>query len=133
MSLKFYKCNVCGQVVQITSHGGNPLTCCDKTMKEIIPSRHDELNDEKHVPIIKVKRNRVYVKVGSVPHPSTSEHYIEWITLVTNKGVHTKHLKPGDEPKACFILDCHERMSEVYAYCNIHSLWINTLDEEMPY
>ncbi len=78
---------------------------------------------EKHVPVVEVKDGLVNVVVGSVIHPQTEEHLIEFIVVVTNNGVYRKDLKPNDEPKASFALKADEKVIEVYEYCNLHGLW----------
>ena len=78
---------------------------------------------EKHVPVIEQNGDTVTVKVGSVEHPSMPEHYIEWIAIVTKNGNQRVILKPDQEPKAEFALLPGDEVLEVYAYCNLHSLW----------
>ena len=91
-------------------------------MQELIPGTVDA-SLEKHVPVYKVENNKVIVNVGSVVHPMIEEHYIEWVSLVTNKGVERKFLKPNEEPTVSFVILEDEKVEEVYAYCNLHGLW----------
>ena len=79
---------------------------------------------EKHVPVYTVDGNRVHVVVGETKHPMLEEHFIEWITLNINQGIYRKQLKPGQEPAADFSLCDGEHVEEVYAYCNLHGLWV---------
>ena len=76
---------------------------------------------EKHVPVIEQNGNTVTVKVGSVEHPSLSEHYIEWILLETEQGFQIHYLKPGMKPEAIFLTT--EKVIAAYEYCNLHGLW----------
>ena len=122
MELKFYRCPVCGQIVAIVKEPGSPLICCGQEMQEIKAGTSDGAR-EKHVPVYEVKGNIVTVNVGSVDHPMLPEHYIEWIVLRTTSGNQRKALKPGDAPKAVFAICEGEKVEEVYAYCNLHSLW----------
>lgn len=122
MELKFYRCPVCGQIVAIVKETGSPLICCGQEMQEIKAGTSDGAR-EKHVPVYEVKGNIVTVNVGSVDHPMLPEHYIEWIVLRTTSGNQRKALKPGDTPKAVFAICEGEKVEEVYAYCNLHSLW----------
>lgn len=124
MQEKFYKCNKCGQIVRKVKDTKMPLICCGEEMSEITPKEHEEGLSEKHIPVYKLKKNKVITLVGSVIHPSTNDHYIEWILLETNSGSHLKSLKPGDYPEAIFELDDGEEVVAIYAYCNIHSLWV---------
>ena len=122
MEMKFYKCNICGQIIAIVEETGVPVICCGEEMQEIIPGTTDA-SLEKHVPVCSVENGVVTVTVGSVPHPMTEDHYIQWIGLQTRQGNQRKCLKPGDEPKACFCICSGDEVTAVYAYCNLHSLW----------
>lgn len=122
-NVKFYKCTTCGQVVMMITDMNNPLTCCGKEMMELVPKSEDEMKGEFHTPLLIKERDKAIIKVGLKPHPSENDHYIKWISLVTNKGTYIKYLKPGDEPKATFLLEKDEEVKEVYSLCNIHLLW----------
>ena len=122
--MKFYKCDLCGQVVAIVNDRDLPISCCGTEMKEIIPHVNEDQFKEKHIPTYEIKDNKVYVKVGEVPHPMDFKHYISWIFIHTDKGNQRKTLHPGDKPEATFCLDDDEELLEIYAYCNIHSLWV---------
>lgn len=79
---------------------------------------------EKHVPVVSINGAEVIVKVGSIEHPSLEQHYIEFIVLETNAGIHTKWLKPGMKPEATFVLNADEKAVAAYEYCNLHGLWL---------
>ena len=122
MDMVFYRCPICGQIVAIVKKTGVPLVCCGKPMQEIVPGTTDA-SVEKHVPVYEVKDGKVSVKVGSVAHPMTEEHYIEWVSLKTKFGNQRKALKPGDAPEVSFLIEKDGEVEAVYAYCNLHSLW----------
>ena len=122
MELRFYRCETCGQIIAIVKKTGVPVMCCGKPMKEIIPGTTDAAA-EKHVPVYEVNGQTVSVKIGSVDHPMTEAHYIEWVCLQTKQGNQRKALNPGDEPKVCFSVCEGDEVEAVYAYCNLHSLW----------
>ncbi len=122
MEMKFYRCEVCGQIIAIVRKTGSPIMCCGQKMTEIVPCSTDA-SVEKHVPVYEVKDGKVLVTVGSAEHPMLPEHYIEWIALQTKAGNQRKALKPGDEPKACFPICDGDEVDAVYAYCNLHGLW----------
>ena len=122
MEMKFFICERCGNMIAVVKSSGAPVSCCGQAMKEIVPGTTDAAV-EKHVPVSEVKDNMVYVTVGSVEHPMTDAHLIEWIALQTNAGNQRKVLRPGDKPQACFALCEGEVVEAVYAYCNLHSLW----------
>lgn len=117
--VKFFRCNLCGNVVALIKEGGGTLVCCGKEMEEL-KANSTEAAQEKHVPVITKEGGKLNVAVGSVAHPMLPEHYIEWIALVSGSRVEFKYLQPGDKPEAEF-----ENASEgtVYAYCNLHGLW----------
>ena len=122
MEQKFYACKHCGKIIAVVKESGVPVMCCGEKMSEIIPGSVDAAA-EKHVPVYKVEGNTVYVTVGEVAHPMQEEHYIEWVSLQTSSGNQRKALKPGDEPKAEFMLLDGEKPVAAYEYCNLHGLW----------
>ena len=122
MEMKFYRCEICGQIIAIVKKTGSPLVCCGQPMKEIIPGT-TEAAAEKHVPVYEVKDGKVFVKIGEIAHPMTDEHYIEWVSVQTTGGNQRKALKPGDAPEVCFSICDGDEVEAVYAYCNLHSLW----------
>ena len=122
MKQRFYVCAHCGNIIAKVKDSGVPVMCCGAKMEEIIPSSVDA-SAEKHIPVYKVDGNKVYVNIGSVEHPMGEDHYIEWISLQTNKGNQRKFLKPGEKPQMCFAICDGEEVEAVFAYCNLHSLW----------
>ena len=122
MELKFFRCEHCGNIIEMVEDKGVPVVCCGQRMTELVAGTSDGAS-EKHVPVYEVKDNIVHVKVGEVAHPMIPEHYIEWIVLQTKNGVQRKELNPGDKPEACFALCDGDEVEAVYAYCNLHGLW----------
>ena len=122
MELKFFRCEHCGNIIEMGEDKGVPVVCCGQRMTELVAGTSDGAR-EKHVPVYEVKDNIVHVKVGEVAHPMIPEHYIEWIVLQTKNGVQRKELNPGDKPEACFALCDGDEVEAVYAYCNLHGLW----------
>ena len=122
MSQKFYKCEHCGNIVEVINDAGVPILCCGDKMKELIAGESDGAV-EKHVPEYKVEGNVVTVNVGSVDHPMVEEHWIQWVSLETKEGIQRKHLKPGQAPNVSFVLSEGDEVVTVYAYCNLHGLW----------
>ena len=122
MEMKFYRCEVCGQIVAIVKKTGSPVVCCGKPMKELVPGETDGAV-EKHVPVYTREGNVLHVEVGSTLHPMIEAHYIEWIAVQTNQGMQRKPLTPGAEPKADFALLPDEEVVAVYEYCNLHGLF----------
>ena len=122
MGQKFYVCEKCGNQVDIVKDSGVPMMCCGQKMTELVAGTTDAAV-EKHVPVYEVKDGTVYVKVGEVEHPMMENHYIEWISLETNKGTQMKKLSPEQKPEVSFAICKDEVVEEVYAYCNLHGLW----------
>lgn len=122
MEQKIYVCEHCGNIVEVVKDSGVPVMCCGQKMTELIPGTTDAAV-EKHVPVYEVKDGKVYVKVGEVEHPMVEAHYIEWISVQTNKGIQRKALSPEDKPEAVFAILEDETVEAVYAYCNLHGLW----------
>lgn len=122
MEQKFYICERCGNIIAKVKDTGVPVMCCGQAMKEIVPGTSDA-SLEKHVPVYEVVDNIVKVKVGSIEHPMTKEHYIEWISLQTKNGNQRKTLSPEDKPEASFAIIEGDEVESVFAYCNLHSLW----------
>ena len=122
MELKFFRCEHCGNIIEMVEDKGVPVVCCGQRMTELVAGTSDGAR-EKHVPVYEVKDNIVHVKVGEVAHPMIPEHYIEWTVLQTKNGVQRKELNPGDKPEACFALCDGDEVEAVYAYCNLPGLW----------
>ena len=122
MEQKFYICKHCGKMIALVKESGVPVICCGENMQEIIPGTTDAAS-EKHIPVYRVENNKVYVSVGSVEHPMTTDHYIEWISLRTTSGNQRKLLTPNSKPEVVFAILDDDKVEAVYAYCNLHSLW----------
>ncbi|ABX42293.1 desulfoferrodoxin family protein [Lachnoclostridium phytofermentans] len=123
---KFFICETCGNIIGMIEDKGVPVVCCGKKMTELVANTSDGAQ-EKHVPVVEVKDNLVYVSVGTVVHPMLEEHSIQWVYLRTNQGGHRKSLAPGSEPKVVFALTEGEEAIEVFEYCNLHGLWKTVL------
>ena len=117
---QIYKCEVCGNIVEVLHAGAGKLVCCGQPMKLFVENTVDA-SKEKHVPVIEKTAAGVKVKVGSVAHPMEEKHYIEWIEIITDGKVYRQFLKPGDVPEATF--DIAATNMSARAYCNLHGLW----------
>lgn len=121
---QLYRCAICGNVVEIVYAGAEALVCCGEPMSLMVENSVDAAK-EKHVPVVEGDESSVTVKVGSVPHPMLTEHYIAFIEIITKDDMVLRaELKPGMEPVAVFPV----ALSNVlYAreYCNLHGIWKN--------
>ena len=123
--MQVYKCDSCGEMVQVLHGSSCEPACCGKPMKLLAENSVDAAK-EKHVPVIERTADGYKVAVGSVAHPMESDHYIEWIELVVGAGEsaslsYRKFLKPGDKPEAQFAV--HAAAVTAREYCNKHGLW----------
>jgi len=117
---QIYKCELCGNIVEVLHTGGGELVCCNQPMV-LMEENTTDAATEKHVPLIEKSDSSVTVKVGSVAHPMEEKHYIEFIELLADGKVYRKYLKPGDSPNAVFKITADK--VEARAYCNLHGLW----------
>jgi len=122
--LQVYRCEVCGNIVELINVGGGTLVCCGQPMK-LLAANSTDAAKEKQVPVIEKTADGYKVSVGSAPHPMEPDHYIQWIELIASEGadtiVYRKHLKPGDKPEAFFAVKAPK--VEAREYCNKHGLW----------
>jgi len=118
--LQIYKCEICGNIVEMLHEGAGELICCGQAMKQFVENTVDAAR-EKHVPVIEKAGGKITVKVGSVAHPMEDKHYIEWIELVADGKAYRQFLKPGGAPEATFDIDAAEVTAR--EYCNLHGLW----------
>lgn len=123
---KFYKCEICGNLVSVIESGQGELVCCGQPMVLQQEKTETQEGKEKHVPVIEYQEGKVIVKVGSIPHPMEESHYIELIQLISSDGtIIGKRLKPNDEPKAEFCNAENKSDFKARILCNIHGVWIN--------
>jgi len=115
-----YKCETCGNIVEVLHTGDGDLVCCGKPMKHFAPNTVDAAK-EKHVPVIEKIAGGFKVKVGSVPHPMEEKHYIEFIEVIADGRVCRKDLLPGQAPEAEFLTKADKIVAR--EYCNLHGLW----------
>ncbi|MCK8059255.1 MULTISPECIES: desulfoferrodoxin [unclassified Fusibacter] len=118
--LEVYKCEACGNIVEVYHGGPGALVCCDEEM-QLLEEKTADKTTEKHVPVIEKIDGGFKVTVGSTLHPMTEEHFIEWIELVADGKVYTEYLKPGQEPVAIFMVEANEVVAR--EYCNLHGHW----------
>ena len=122
---QFFRCAHCGQVVSVLKDAGVSIICCGQRMDRLTPNTTDAAQ-EKHVPVAERDGCCLTVKVGSAAHPMLAEHSIEWIYVHQSNGGQRRILKPGEAPQASFCVEQGEAL-EVYAYCNLHGLWMAVL------
>lgn len=122
MAQKFLVCEHCGNMVEVVKDAGVPMMCCGQKMTELVAGTTDAAV-EKHIPVYEVKDNKIYVNVGEVEHPMMAEHFIEWVSVQTDKGTQLKKLAAGQKPEVVFAICEDEKVEAVYAYCNLHGLW----------
>jgi len=118
--LEIYKCEKCGNMVEVVHGGVGTLVCCNEPMVLLTENTTDAAT-EKHVPVIEKVADGYKVTVGSVPHPMLDAHYIEWIELIADGKAYRQFLNPGDEPVATFCIAAETVTAR--EFCNLHGLW----------
>ncbi len=115
-----YKCEICGNIVEVLHGGAGELVCCGQPM-QLMEAKTEDAGKEKHVPVIEKTDLGIKVKVGSIPHPMEEKHFIEWVAVITDRGIFRKFLNPNEKPEAEFQIK--ETILKAREYCNIHGLW----------
>lgn len=117
---QIYKCNICGNIVEVLHIGMGQLVCCGQPM-ELLKEKTQDIGKEKHAPVIEKTPQGIKVKISSIPHPMEEKHFIEWIEIIDGGKACRKFLKPGDNSEAEFEIEAEKIGAR--AYCNIHGLW----------
>ena len=118
--LEVYKCEACGNIVEVLHGGAGTLVCCGEDMV-LLKENTTDAAQEKHVPVMEKTEHGIKVTVGSAPHPMEEKHYIEWIEVLSGGKAYREFLNPGEEPSAVFCVDGD--IDAVREHCNIHGLW----------
>ena len=128
--LEIYKCEVCGNIVQVLKGGAGELVCCGEIMKHLDGQFEENELGEKHVPQIVTSHEgcetgicREVKKVTLEHHPMMPEHHIEFIEVYTKdkKDLRIKFFEPDEKPE----LEITNLEQTVFAFenCNIHGFW----------
>jgi len=118
--LEVYKCELCGNMVEVLHGGEGELVCCGEAMVLLKENTVDAAK-EKHVPVVEKVDGGVKVKVGDVAHPMEEKHYIEWSEIIVDGKAHRQFLNPGEAPEATFQIEADNVVAR--EYCNLHGLW----------
>jgi len=118
--LQIYRCEVCGNIVEVLHSGKGELVCCGQPMN-LMEEKTQEKGREKHLPVVERLNGAVKVKIGSIPHPMEEKHYIEWIEVGSDNRTYRKFLSPGNSPEAEFSVTSENISAR--EYCNVHGLW----------
>lgn len=131
---RFYVCEICGNLISMIDDSGVVPHCCNVQMTELTQQTED-MGQEKHVPVLmhdgvkleigECSYRLITIKIGDEPHPMTREHHIKWIVVETTSGCYRLKLDPLGPPEAHLWLKKTDKIRAVYAYCNIHGLWVN--------
>ncbi len=118
--LQVYKCEACGNIVEVLFGGKGELVCCGQPMKLFVENTVDAAK-EKHVPVVEKTADGFKVRVGEVAHPMDENHYIQWVELIADGKVYRQFLNPGETAEATFQIDADQVTAR--EYCNLHGLW----------
>ncbi|MCE5213579.1 MAG: desulfoferrodoxin [Methanobacterium sp.] len=120
---EIYRCNICGNIVEILHNSNGILECCKNPM-ELLKEKEEGVGTEKHLPVMEETNECVKVKIGSIPHPMEENHCIEMVEILADGKIYRKLLKPGDKPEAEFKLNKKDiNQIQIREYCSIHGLW----------
>lgn len=122
-NVNFYRCPICGNVIELIEGDINHMMCCGQKMELMVANTQDAAV-EKHVPVYEKVEDEIVVKVGEVDHPMEKEHYIMWVAQVTDNQVSRVTLYPEQGVAVRFK---YIPNSTIYAYCNKHGLWKNEI------
>ena len=117
---EIYKCEICGNIVEVLHGGAGTLVCCGADM-HLQKENTTDAATEKHVPVVEKTETGTKVKIGEVAHPMEEKHFIEWIQLIADGTSCRRFLNPGDAPEIEFAVKPDEFTAR--AYCNLHGLW----------
>ena len=118
---EIYKCDICGNIIEVLFDGAGELVCCEEPMELLEEKTQDEGN-EKHVPVFeKTNSDELLVKVGAEPHPMEEKHSIKMIEVFTEDGILRKYLDFHEKPE--FLIKLNQEVKHAREYCNIHGLW----------
>ena len=118
--LEIYKCEICGNIVEVLHSGRGELVCCGKPMKLNRENTVDAAK-EKHVPVVEKTANGFKVKVGDVAHPMEEKHYIEWVEIIADGKAYRQFLNPEEAPETTFNIQADQVTAR--EYCTLHGLW----------
>lgn len=123
-SFGIYKCEICGNTVEMIEAQEPNLVCCGQEMV-LMEEKTEDKGQEKHVPVLESGEGKVTVKIGEVPHPMEENHYIELVEILRDgKVIASKWLYPGNEPEVTICLDNPQGVT-ARIYCNVHGAWKN--------
>lgn len=118
--LQIYKCEKCGNIVEVLHGGKGELVCCGQPMKLYEENTVDAAR-EKHVPVVEKSADGFKVKVGDVAHPMEEKHFIEWVEIIADGKAYRQFLNPGEAPEAIFKIEAAQVTAR--EYCSLHGLW----------
>ena len=118
--LEVYKCEDCGNIVEVLFGAKGELACCGQPMVLQKENTVDAAK-EKHVPVVEKTADGFKVKVGKAAHPMEEKHYIQWVEIIADGKAYIQFLNPGDAPEATFNIQADQVTAR--EYCSLHGLW----------
>ncbi len=129
MTNKFelYRCNICGNVIEVLISGDGHPVCCGEEM-ERLEAKNDNLNSpdltEKHSPKIEnLPDGKTCVTLDN--HPMTDEHYIMFVQTISQDKTEAKikYFYPNQQVK--MKTDIPSDGLSARSYCNIHGVYVS--------
>ena len=130
--LQLYKCNICGNIIEVINAGEGTLVCCSVPMCFLPEHNNDDEYQEKHVPIVTMEGENKIIRVGTIEHPMQKEHYIVFIEAISpdKKYLKRKYLSPDEHPVMEITQNCDYDSFLARELCNIHGLWVSDYNIE---
>ncbi len=121
--MQLYKCDKCGNIVEIVHPGSGELVCCGLPMILLKEHTNDDEMNEKHVPVYSFEDGKKMIRVGSFAHPMDDNHFIMFIEAISpdKKYLKRKYLSPHEVAELELKCDCAK--IEARELCNVHGLW----------
>ncbi len=118
---EFYRCQVCGRIVESYSSSEAALVCHGRPMIPMEFKGRGDYGAEAHEPgIFDEGTDKIYVEVGVVPHEMNDDSKVIWIELVDANGRVRKYLS-GEVPGTAFDRPIGD--FEVRILCSKHGIW----------
>lgn len=122
---ELYKCNICGNIIEILISGDGHPVCCGLEMDKI-EVKNDTVNSpdltEKHSPVIETTSDGTFVTVKK--HPMSDEHYIMFVQTISKDKTeqHLKFFYPSET--VSMKIDNNPNEINIRSYCNIHGMYV---------
>ena len=60
---EIYKCEICGNIIEVVHEGVGKLVCCNQEM-ELLAEKKEDVGTEKHLPVVTFHEDKIIVNNG---------------------------------------------------------------------